>query len=217
MWKAGGSGQGAVIFILGLGCGVEETIEQKNPRGWDWRRVAGRYRQVPGRLLLLSQRIQTGPPSQWGEGLSSPPHATRPCNVPLAGLSLAAAGRPLSAPASPPAFSKSQAILRLAWAAQALPGLLLCSGPCSWIRLYPLSSVFPFLSALQCISCGPETQAPRVKALCLPLRLLAQPTVGDLVTLSPGTRAVRSRDIPGLGGPPAAGLAQSRVQQVSAI
>ena len=113
------------------------------------RRVLG-----AGTGAVLHQRIQTSPELEQGEGLSSPlhpwlsspPHPTRPCNSLFAGLSLAVAGQLVPAPALPPTFVKSQALLLLAWvvlpclaslsARHPVPGL--CSVPSPRFSLFSL-------------------------------------------------------------------------------
>lgn len=86
-----------VIFLLGLGSGVPETMGTEDPWGWFRHRVAGRYGQAPSRLLLWAKEFKQA--LNLNRHKASPPlPPNKTWQFPCAGLSLAVAGQLVPAP-----------------------------------------------------------------------------------------------------------------------
>lgn len=119
-----------VIFVLGLGCGEQETMRTEESLGLG-QAVWGRQVQTGSQqAALVGQRIQTGSESEQRQGLPAPPLFSPPLlsfplpslpfpstptqqdlAVPFCRAHLAVAGQLVPTPASPPTLVKSQAIL----------------------------------------------------------------------------------------------------------
>lgn len=121
MGRADSEGQGVVIFMLRLGCGVQETMGTEESLGLGQAQCRRQVQTRSQQDALMGQRIQTGPESEQRRGISPHSHPTRPGSSLLQGyiwLRLASWPQPLLPYGL---LSRARPFLLLTWAVQPLP------------------------------------------------------------------------------------------------
>lgn len=73
MGRAGSEGQGVVIFMLRMGCGVQETMGTEESLGLGQAQCCRQVQTGSQQDALVGQRIQTGPESEQRRGISPAP------------------------------------------------------------------------------------------------------------------------------------------------